>query len=172
MGSIRVGGLGLRNPHVTVDDLSPRTTIESTYVFKDVEMDLKFSQLFGNSPTNKGLNSTDINDLRDIRAIVQSVKNIMRTVPGDKLLNPYLGLDLTKYIFDPITEQTADLIARAVLKGLGEQEPRVKINHLTVIGDIDQHQYNVQFILEFPAVNKEELTLNGTLNRGGFKILD
>ena len=172
MGSINLTGLGASSPHVTIDDLSPRVGHENTYTFKDVELDLQFSQLFGNVPGNKSINSTDVNDIRDIRAIVQSVRNIMSTVPGDKLLNPYLGLDLTKYIFEPISRQTADLIARAILKGLGEQEPRVRINHMTVVADVIQHQYIVQFILEFPAINREELTLNGVLNRGGFKILE
>ena len=172
MGSIYLTELGASNPHVTIDDLSPRTTRENSHVFKDIQLDLTFSHILGNVPADKSIDSTDVNDIRDIRAIVQSVNNIMSTTPGEKLLNPYLGLDLTKYIFEPVTKQTGDLIARSILKGLGEQEPRVRINHMTVVADVSQHQYNIQFILEFPAVNQEEIALNGVLNRGGFKILE
>jgi len=172
MASIRIGSIAAPKPQVTEHDRHPHIARESEYIFKDIELDFQFTQLLGNVPANKSINAEDINDIRDIRAVVQSVRNIMGTVPGQKLLNPYLGLDLSKYIFDPITEQTADLIARAVLKGLGEQEPRVKINHLTVVASILEHAYHVQFTLEFPNINHDEIALNGTLNRGGLKILN
>ncbi len=170
MGSIRLTEFASTVPEITENNLDDRTRIGTEYIFKDVLLDIQLGQLRGNAPADKSLNTTDIADIRDIAAIIQSVTNIFNTVPGQKLLNPYLGLDLSKYIFDPITVQTGDLIARSIIKGLGEQEPRVKILKMFIDGDIINHQYNIQFILEFPNLNVQDITFTGILNKDGMNI--
>ena len=155
-------------PQEIQDDRTPHVVPSEEYIYRDISLDLKLGKLQGNSPANKRLNNTDIEDIRDIDAIKQSVSNIFNTKPGEKLLNPYLGCDLTRFVFDPISEQTGDLIARAILKGLAEQEPRIRVSHLIVVGDVVQNQYNVQFILEFPDLNIDKVPFNGNLTTQGF----
>tara|TARA_Y100000310_G_C20615986_1_gene780654 strand:+ start:629 stop:1147 length:519 start_codon:yes stop_codon:yes gene_type:complete len=170
VGSIRLTEFAVGVPEVTEGGLNPRTRIGTEYVYKDVLLDIKVGNLIGNFPANKNDNNTDIADIRDLQAIIQSVTNIFNTVPGQKLLNPYLGLDLTKFVFDPITIQTGDLIARSILKGLGEQEPRIKVSKMHIAGDVANHQYNIQFILEFPNFHDQNITLNGILTKDGLSI--
>lgn len=171
MGSIRLTGFETVSPEIVEGDLYPRTAVDTEYIYKDLLLDITIGDVVGNFPIDKSVNNQDIADIRNIQAVVQSVTNIFNTSPGQKLLNPYLGLDLSKYIFDPITEQTADLIARSILKGLAAQEPRIKITKMHINGDIQSHQYNIQFIIEFPNLNVEEgITLAGVLNKDGMKI--
>ena len=88
----------------------------------------------------------------------------------EKLLNPYLGLNLSRYVFETITTQTADLIARAVIVGLPDQEPRVTISQLSVIGNVPQGLYNVKFILNIPGVNIQGMILQGDITSDGFRF--
>ena len=79
-------------------------------------------------------------------------------------------MDLTDYVFEPITEQTADLLGRTILKGLAEQEPRVRVTNIQVMGDIENNQYRITFVLQFPNLNTNKATFNGTLTTEGFII--
>jgi phage baseplate assembly protein W len=170
MGSIRIDSLARIVPQATKDDMSPSVASTDQYSFRDIEFDLFLGTVVGNRPGNKPINNTDINDLRDLAAIRQSVVNIFNTKPGEKILNPYLGMDLSHFLFDPITEQTADLIARSILKGLGEQEPRVRITNLQVIGDIPSNSYLITFVLQLPNLNTNKVRFNGVLTTDGFTV--
>jgi phage baseplate assembly protein W len=168
MGSIRIQSLEKISPRATKDDLSPRTALTDDYTYRDVEFDLKLDKLGNISPDDKTVNNIDIADLRDLMAIKQSVVNIFNTRPGQKILNPNLGMDLTHFLFDPITEQTADLLARSILKGLAIQEPRIRVTNLEVIGDIEANRYNIAFVLQLPNLNTNKVTFNGILTTDGF----
>ena len=170
MGSIRIDSLEKISPQATKDDLSPRVASMNEYTFKDVEFDLKIGTVVGNRPGNKPINNTDLTDLRDLAAIRQSIINIFNTTPGQKILNPNLGMNLSYFLFDPITEQTADLIARSILKGLAAQEPRVQITNLQVIGDIPGNSYLITFVLQLPNLNTSKAKFNGILTADGFTV--
>ena len=170
MGPIDLDFLRGATPQRTKDNLNPRVIREDTYTYKDLSFDLKLGKLVGNRPTDKGSNTSDLTDLTDIGAIKQSVANILNTKPGEKLLNPYLGMDLSNFVFEPITEQTADLLARTILKGLASQEPRVTLTNLQVIGDQESNSYLITFVLQFPNLNINKVKFNGQLTADGFKI--
>jgi phage baseplate assembly protein W len=170
MGSINLEFLKRQSPHIIDNDRRPRVVYEDEYTYKDLDFDLEMGRLVGNFPENKSKNTTDLADLRDIAAIKQSIKNIFNTKPGEKLLNPDLGMDLSNFVFENISEQTADLLARTILKGLAVQEPRVELTHLQVIGDQEANQYTITFVLHFPNLNINSVTFNGNLTTDGFVI--
>ena len=172
MGDIKLTGLERSKPQATNIELTPNINSNEEYLYKDVKLDFSLGTVRGNFPANKIKNNTDIEDNRDLDAIVQSIKNIFNTTPGQKLLNPYLGVDLTAYLFEPITVETGDLIARMILRGLSEQEPRVDVTKLFVEGDEDQNQYNIELMLEFPNLPIGSLPITGVLNRDGMKLMN
>ena len=79
-------------------------------------------------------------------------------------------MDLSNFVFEPITEQTADLLARTILRGLAAQEPRVTLTNLQVIGDQESNSYLITFVLQFPNLNINRVKFNGQLTTDGFKI--
>ena len=170
MGSLNLDFIEKSEPHATEADPNPTVVPSDEYTFKDIKLDLSLGRLYGNMPADKSLNNTDLADIRDIHAIKQSLANILATTPGQKLLNPYFGLDLTKFLFDPVTEQTGDLIARSILSGLADQEPRIIISQLQVFGDIDRHQYEITFTVGFPGLNVSDVQIQGTLSTSGFNL--
>lgn len=170
MASIEVKFLERRDPHRTEADPNPNVVSGDKYIYKDIKLDLEVGQVRGNLPANKPLNSSDFEDLRDIADIKQSLTNILNTQPGQKLLNPYLGLDLSRFCFEPINSITGDALARAIMAGLPAQEPRIVISNLNVIGDQQLGMYTCEFTLSMRDKILRAFYLRGTLDTTGFKF--
>ena len=71
---------------------SEEESLESGYLYKDVKLDLK-STRFGKPQLYSEETLKDLDELQDGQAVINSVKNILTTTPGQKLLNPTFGLD-------------------------------------------------------------------------------
>ena len=170
MASINLDVLKKTHPQATADDPRLRVSSPDKYTYKDIKLDIVFGSILGNFPTNKPSNNSDIADLRDVEDIKQSIFNIFNTIPGQKLLNPNFGLNLTKYAFDPITEQTADHIARTILIILPAQEPRISIGKLNIIGNIEQSTYTVNMIVNLHASGIENVYVTGSIQQTGFRL--
>lgn len=78
----------------------------------------------------------------DADAVMQSVKNIFSTIPGERVRNP-IGSPLIRYLFQPITRDTADDIKDVIVQNIRQYEPRVQRLNVKVKGDKDNHQYRV-----------------------------
>ena len=170
MASIDFNYLRKASPEATSSNNDPKSADTDTYMYKDIKLDIQTDHVTGNVPSNRTVN-IDIADIRDLQDIQQSLQNILNTVPGQKLLNPKLGLNLLKFVFDPITRPQGDLLARAILEGLDEQEPRIKILNLAVVGHPEEQQYEVNFTIRLPGhIGDQKITFDGLLNSDGFKI--
>lgn len=167
MASINLNNL--KGSDKTSIDKRSKEANKETYVYKDIDMDLKIGFVNTNKIANINEITADIKTINDIKAIVQSIKNILNTIPGQKLLNPYLGIDLRKFLFDPVTENTSEEIARTIINGLPRQEPRIILNNISVNGYADEQKYEIQFAITIPYLNNNRVTFNGVLNSDGFK---
>lgn len=157
------------NPRGTVSAPRPQKRLDEDFFYRDIHLDLKLGAMI--SSNDSGIKNTrDIASKDDEAAVVQSVQNILSTTPGEKLLNPYLGLDLRHFLFAPVTKQTADDIARAVYKGLAVQEPRINITKVSVIGYPEQESYQVGIAIQIPTLNNRTGLITGNLGADGFKF--
>lgn len=136
---------------------------EETYdnvVYSDLHLDLSMTNS-GNTETKVGLNNdikVDINE----NAIKNAVKNCIYTKKGEKVLDPEFGMDIEKYLFDPLSEERGDSIARKILSDLSNQEPRINILKIKVNVNYDDNSYGIMIIYEIPKINKkinDEFTL-------------
>lgn len=170
MASIKLTGFEKTTPQATVNNPTPNVVSEDEYRYKDITLDLKFGTDLTNSPDGTSINTNDLDDLKDEHDIKQALTNIFRTMPGQKLLNPYFGLNMAHYCFDPINRITADHIARTILIEAPQQDNRIDIKHLSVIGDVDKNVYEIEFTLALPNVNSGLLNIKGLLNSDGFAL--
>tara|TARA_B110000495_G_scaffold155235_1_gene138526 strand:- start:3993 stop:4484 length:492 start_codon:yes stop_codon:yes gene_type:complete len=141
-----------KDSKVTYTDLSLDFSMESTGTGK---------QLFSNS-TRKDLRMDE-----DYKAISNSLINIFNTSPGQKILSPAFGADLRYYLFEPITEQTAQIIGDVILKSIELYETRVSVENITVIAIPDQNEYQIEVYLLIPSLNNSKFTFNGNLTDKG-----
>ena len=87
------------------------------------------------------LNNKDIAVLNNNQAIFESINNILQTDLYTVLWSPDEGINLEKYLFEPIDDITAMQIQQDIIYGLDLYEPRVKNVVVTVIPDIDHETF-------------------------------
>jgi len=159
---------------IRLDNLKQPTSevnsLESGYLYKDIDLDLSFGRY-----TKKELYSktepNDLSELQDGTAILNSVKNILTTTPGQKLLNPTIGLDLRSYLFENINETVCYFIGVDIYNSLGVQEPRVTLNDITIEGIPDENEYRITIGFSIPKLDIYNLSLNATLNKEGYVVV-
>ena len=170
MASIKLDTFKMQSPQSVAYDKEPRTVDEERYVYKDIRLDLRFETDLTNSPDGTSINSGDLATLKDERELVNALKNVFSTLPGQKLLNPFFGLNLSHYCFDPVNRVTADHIARTILIETPLQDSRLNIKYLRVTGDQEAQQYSIEFTLDLPTLKAGLLNIKGILNSDGFTI--
>lgn len=124
--------------------------------FVDLHLDLKMAVAKG-TQTRKGF----ANDIRvdfDERAIRNSVYNCIYTKPGEKVLSPNFGLNLERFLFEPVSKSRGEYIGRYILNTLPSLENRIIINEIDVNVDYDKNTYNILVIYEIPSLNKRTTT--------------
>jgi phage baseplate assembly protein W len=63
----------------------------------------------------------------DDDAIRQSIKMLLSTMPGERIMNPAYGCDLHKLVFCPNDGTTAGLAMHYIRRALEQWEPRIEI---------------------------------------------
>ena len=113
--------------------------------------------------------STDLQIDQDYRAITNSLLNIFNTAPGEKILRPGFGADLRYYLFEPISEKTAQLIGEVIVKAIKLYEPRVTVDEVFIKAFPEQNEYQIDVYLMIPTLNNQKYTFEGTLTNQGVR---
>jgi phage baseplate assembly protein W len=136
-----------------------KVTVTNTYTYSDLHLD------FGN-PISKDLQAD-----YDAAAIKNSIYSLFNTLPGQSLLNPLYGLDLTQYLFDPVSETNARNIGNAIVNGLSLYEPRVTVSNVNITLNISEQTYYIDLNIVMPYLNNQAVNIPGTLSKTGYTIL-
>jgi phage baseplate assembly protein W len=76
-------------------------------------------------------------------AIAGAVRNIIMTNFGERRFTPKFGSDVLSQLFEPLDEMTAMNIKEEIITSLTNFEPRVKIDYVNVVPNIEQNGFNV-----------------------------
>jgi len=155
-------------PAIKIQGMSVDTDIITGSTYTDITMDAQPNDLQMNSNLYKPTNSTDIAVSVDEGAIRNSIVNIFNTIPGQKILNPEFGLDLKRFLFDPLTDFTAKVIGDTIYKGIDRWEKRVRIVNIDVRQDYDNYQYVIALTLLIPKLSNSRVNFTGMLSREQF----
>jgi phage baseplate assembly protein W len=124
-----------------------------TYI--DLHLDLEQASNVG-----IGTNPVSVNDIIvdvDLEAIKNSIRNIFTTKKGQKILNPDFGCSLEQYLFTPITESNARAIGNEILRGIAKYEPRINVNNVFVLPNIDRNLYNISVYYTLLDIRKQNI---------------
>lgn len=142
---------------ITFKNLEKTTAVTSTATYTDLHLDII------------GVPLGAVRDIlvdNDLDAIRNSLSNLFSTVPGQKLLNPVYGLNLLQFLFEPVTNNTANIIGEAILNGITRFEPRVTVDKIRVIGNAEANEYTITLIIRVPSFSrKDPLKLNSILSK-------
>lgn len=70
-------------------------------------------------------------------AVRQSIRLLLSTIPGERVMRPDYGCDLYKVMFGPNDQTTAGLAIHYVRKAIAKWEPRVQVLKLDATYDND-----------------------------------
>lgn len=77
--------------------------------------------------------------------IDRSMRIVLMTAPGERVMRPRFGCDIWDLLFEPVTQNLFGLIASAVFEALGQWEPRVEVDEVTPVASADDNALiNVQ----------------------------
>jgi len=69
------------------------------------------------------------------KSIREALWNILATRPGERLMRPEFGVGLERYVHQPNTSTTRELIADRITRAIGRWEPRIDLDGVDVVSD-------------------------------------
>jgi phage baseplate assembly protein W len=100
--------------------------------FKDISMTFQVNPL-----------NSDLIALKNETAISRSVRNIVFTVPGEKIFNPFFGSKISRLLFENVDDITASAIKDEIQFSIENYEPRVQLVNVKVNPDYDNNSFDV-----------------------------
>jgi len=136
---------------MTIDIKTPATKKQNLY--SDFKKDLTISPI-----------SKDLALIKDEDAVKESIKNLVLTDPGERLMQPYIGGGIRGLLFENITPGTLNLIKSRVETTIKTYEPRAQLIDVTVSSSIDDNRVDV--VIRFYVRNSDiPVTLDLILTR-------
>jgi phage baseplate assembly protein W len=94
----------------------------------------------------------------DIELAKRDLLNEIYTRKGSRLMSPTYGYIVWDVLFDPLTDTIVELIREDTLR-IVSRDPRLELNSLNVIEDVDLQTITVVVILNYvPTATLTELT--------------
>ena len=100
----------------------------------------------------------------DDQSVIASVRNLLLTNFYERPFQPKLGSNISAILFEMADGITANIVENEIRNVIGNYEPRIKINQLTVTPSEDENSFNL-FMSFFIGNNTRATTVNMLLQR-------
>lgn len=87
--------------------------------------------------------SGDVARITDFEAIRRSIKNLLLTDKYERLLDPRIGANIRRTLFEPMDGATATVIQNYIRETIVNYEPRARLEDVIVVPDYDNNLYTV-----------------------------
>jgi len=152
---------------IKIESVAQQDKSQSNFTFTDLKLDLEFDY----TQNNELLKRKEIKDIKidyDYAAIRNSIFNLLNTTPGQRILNPFFGVNLQKYLFNRVNEIQAFNIGTDIVQAISKFEPRVIVQNVNVEADEVNQQYNITLTLGLVTIDTTtSFRLVGTLSNSG-----
>lgn len=122
-------------------------------LYNDFHKDLRISPI-----------SKDIALLKDEDAVKESIKNLILTDPGERLMQPYIGGGIRSLLFENITPGVLKVIESRCADTIKIYEPRAELIDVTASSFYDDNKVNVNIQFYIKNVDRP-ITLDLILER-------
>ena len=110
---------------------TPKT--KKVTIYQDFKKDLEKSPL-----------SQDLTVNKDEDAVKESIKNLILTDRGERLMQPSLGGNISAMLFENLTPATLTLIEEQVKTTINLYEPRAELQNVAVSGSLDENTVRIK----------------------------
>lgn len=98
------------------------------------------------------------------QAVVRAIKNLLLTNRGERLMQPEIGSNIQKLLFEPMDPSVASELSSMIRTTIDSHEPRAKVVGVVVEPDYDKNLYNVS--VKILVINKQDpISFNLMLTR-------
>ena len=107
--------------------------------------------------------------LVNVKSVQNSLDNIFKWIPGQRILNPEFGSNLRKYLYRGITPENTEQIIAEIKHCIIKWEPRVNVVKIVNASTYDDHEDNtihLQIYYTIPELSDEEYSYSFYYNRG------
>ncbi len=125
----------------TVNGFTPRT--KKVNLYSDFYKDMRVSPI-----------SKDLALVKDEDAVKQSIRNLMLTDPGERLMQPNIGGGIRELLFEQMTPGTLKLMEENIIDTIEIYEPRAELIDVRVIAGLDDTHVNITVL--FSVRNEEQ----------------
>lgn len=108
--------------------------------------------------------SSDLTVWKDEDAVKESIKNLILTDRGERLMQPNLGGNINAMLFENITPATLLVIQNSVRTTIELYEPRAQVIDVTATSNIDDNTVRVNIAFYITNV-QQPITLDVFLER-------
>jgi phage baseplate assembly protein W len=109
-----------------------KQNVQSRKIYKDITINLDRTPITG-----------ELSILVNAEAVKQSIKNLVRTYPGERYYNPVLGSTISRSLFEFSDDFTLDQIKATTLSTITQWEPRALNPNVQVTAVPQLHAVNV-----------------------------
>jgi len=128
-------------------------TTDTVRDFKDLDLS------FNIHPVKK-----DINKHVGVKAVINSIKNLVLTNHYEKPFQPEIGSNVRKLLFENIDELTSIALQREIAQVIANYEPRASVSKVYVFADYENNGFSVE--VEFSIINQSDpITITFFLER-------
>ena len=106
----------------------------------------------------------DLSLKNDAAAVKQSIKNLVLTDKLERPMQPTIGCDIRKSLFENFTPQTIMMAKQQITEAIEQFEPRANLINVTASPDEDNNLLNIGIIFSLINSEREEI-LNLVLER-------
>ena len=110
--------------------------------FKDISLSFK------PHPVTK-----DLPVLKNERAIVRSVRNLVETIPTERFFNSDLGTDIRASLFENFYPTIRMVIEDQIVETIGQYEPRVDELEVEVEPYFDRNAFNITIFFDIVGLD-------------------
>ena len=97
----------------------------------------------------------DLSVLTNERAINQSIRNIVETIPGEAAFDRNVGSNARDYMFEIVDEGTAGLLRNEIERAIKFNEPRVTVEDVVVDAQPQRNQFAVNIRYEIVGYEQQ-----------------
>jgi hypothetical protein len=106
----------------------------------------------------------DINKHVGVKAVINSIKNLVLTNHYEKPFQPEIGSNVRKLLFENIDELTSIALQREIAQVIANYEPRASVSKVYVFADYENNGFSVE--VEFSIINQSDpITITFFLER-------
>lgn len=128
----------------------------------EVYIDIATDQSLGTDGNIKM--SKDVN----VRAVMNSLRNIFTWIPGERILNPEFGETISRHLYQGITQFNVEQIMSGIRSLCSRWEPRVRIVDVinkSTVEDTEDNTVHLEIVFTIPGLSDRQYTYSYIYNR-------